>query len=147
MKKFHVKDEDGEVFEVEEFDETTPAPATDPAPASKPEVNDDNGLSDDEISALKSLAAIAPKLMKLVENTADACEDEDEEKLDDECKDPTVDDKDEQIEEVIDTDEETKPRDSKKSFGAIERQRKSHDSIGNSLDVESAWAKRYGGNK
>ena len=143
MKKFHVKDEDGEVFEVEELDEKIPV--AEPASESKPEVNDDNGLSDDEISALKGLAAIAPKLMKLVENTADACEDEEE--LDDECEDPTVDDKDEQIEEVIDTDEEAKPRDSKKSFGAIERQKKSHDSIDNSLDVESAWAKRYGGNK
>ena len=143
MKKFHVKDEDGEVFDVEELDEEVPA--TDPAPASKPEVNDDNGLSDDEISALKGLAAIAPKLMKLVENTADACENEEE--LDDECEDPTVDDEDEQIEEVIDTDEETKPRDSKKSFGAIERKKKPHDSIKSSLDIESAWAKRYGGNK
>lgn len=145
MKKFHVKDKDGEVFEVEELDEDVSA--TNSAPESNPEVNDENSLSDDEISALKSLAAIAPKLMKLVEDTADACEDKDEEELDDECEDPTVDDKDEQIEEVIDTDEETKPRDSKKSFGAIERKKKSHDSIDNSLDVESAWAKRYGGNK
>ena len=145
MKKFHVKDEDGEVFEVEELDETAPASATDPEPESKPEVNDDNGLSEDEISALKGLAAIAPKLMKLVENTADACEDEDKEELDDECEDPTVDDKDEQIEEVIDTDEETKPRDSKKSFGAIERKKKAKDSIKDAIDVETAWAKRYGG--
>ena len=143
MKKFHVKDEDGEVFEVEELDEATLAPATDPAPASKPEVNDDNGLSDDEISALKGLAAIAPKLMKLVENTADACEDEEE--LDDEYEDPTVDDKDEQIEEVIDTDEEIKPRDSKKSFGAIERKKKAKDSTENAISIETAWAKRYGG--
>lgn len=146
MKKFHVKDEDGEVFEVEELDEAAPTSATDPEPESKPEVNDDNGLSEDEISALKGLAAIAPKLMKLVEGTEDTCA-EDEEELDDECEEPKVDDKDEQIEEVIDTDEETKPRDSKKSFGAIERKKKSHDSINNSLDVESAWAKRYGGNK
>lgn len=145
MKKFHVKDEDGEVFEVEELDEDVSA--TNSAPESNSEVNDENSLSDDEISALKSLAAIAPKLMKLVENTADACDDEDEEELNNECDDPTVDDKDEQIEEVIDTDEETKPRDSKKSFGAIERKKKSHDSIDNSLDVESAWAKRYGGSK
>ena len=144
MKKFHVKDKDGEVFEVEELDEDISA--TNSAPESNPEVNDENSLSDDEISALKSLAAIAPKLMKLVEGTEDTCA-EDEEELDDECEDPTVDDKDEQIEEVIDTDEETKPRDSKKSFGAIERKKKSHDSIDNSLDVESAWAKRYGGNK
>lgn len=143
MKKFHIKDEDGEVFDVEELDEEVPA--TDPASTSKPEVNDNNGLSDDEISALKGLAAIAPKLMKLVENTADACEDEDEEELDDECEDPTVDDKDEQIEEVIDTDEETKPRDSKKSFGAIERKKKTKDSIEDAIDVETAWAKRYGG--
>jgi hypothetical protein len=145
MKKFHVKDEEGEVFEVEELD--ADVSATNSAPESNSEVNDENSLSDDEISALKSLAAIAPKLTKLVENTADACDDEDEEELDNECEDPTVDDKDEQIEEVIDTDEETKPRDSKKSFGAIERKKKSHDSIDNSLDVESAWAKRYGGSK
>lgn len=146
MKKFHVKDEDGEVFEVEELDEATPAPAADPEPASKPEVNDDNGLSEDEISALKGLAAIAPKLMKLVEGTEDACaEDEENEELDDECEDPKVDDEDEQIEEVIDTDEETKPRDSKKSFGAIERKKKTKDSIEDAIDVETAWAKRYGG--
>jgi hypothetical protein len=143
MKKFHVKDEDGEVFEVEELDEITPASATDPAPESKPEVNDDNGLSDDEISALKGLAAIAPKLMKLVENTADACEDKEE--LDDECEDPKVDDEDEQIEEVIDTDEKTKPRDSKKSFGAIERKKKTNDSIKDAIDIETAWTRRYGG--
>ena len=147
MKKFHVKDEDGEVFEVEELDETAPTSATDPEPESNPKVNDENGLSDDEISALKGLAAITPKLMKLVENTADACEDEDKEELDDECEEPKVDDKDEQIEEVIDTDEETKPRDSKKSFGAIERKKKTKDSIEDAIDVESAWAKRYGGNK
>ena len=89
------------------------------------------------------IAAIAPKLMKLVENTADACEDEEE--LDDEYEDPTVDDKDEQIEEVIDTDEEIKPRDSKKSFGAIERKKKAKDSTENAISIETAWAKRYGG--
>ena len=144
MKKFHVKDEDGEVFEVEELDETTAASATDPEPESKPEVNDDNGLSEDEISALKGLAAIAPKLMKLVEGTEDTCA-EDEEELDDECEEPKVDDRDEQIEEVIDTDEEAKPRDSKKSFGAIERKKKTKDSIEDAIDVETAWVKRYGG--
>ena len=145
MKKFHVKDEEGDVFEVEELDEAASASTTDPAFELTSNVNDDNGLSDDEISALKGLAAIAPKLMKLVENTADACEDEDEEELDDECEDPKVDDEDEQIEEVIDTDEETKPRDSKKSFGAIERKKKANDSIKDAIDVETAWAKRYGG--
>ena len=69
----------------------------------------------------------------------------DEEELDDECEEPKVDDTDEQIEELIDTDEETKPRDSKKSFGAIERKKKTKDSIEDAIDVETAWAKRYGG--
>ena len=141
MKKFHVKDEDGEVFEVEEIDE---APET----VEIEEVKDDLALTDEEISALKGLAAVSEKLMKLVADVEDACKDEEEEEEekveDDEEK------EEEKIEEVIDSEEddeekEAKACDSKKSFGAIESKSKSKDSLADSLDVENAWAKRYGG--
>lgn len=139
--KFHVKDENGEVFEVEEIEET---------PAKKdeePQKTHDEGLTEEEISALKGLAAVAEKLMKLVAETQDECGKDEDEDEDEETEDEEI-DKDEQIEEVIDTDEteeKAKSRDSKKSVGAIEKRTKTDDSLTDSLDVESAWAKRYGG--
>ena len=139
MKKFHVKDEDGEVFEVEEIDE---------APESSQEIEESVELTKDEILALKGLAVVSEKLMKLVADVEDACKDEDEEEKEEKELEDGEEEK-EEIEEVIDSDEEEeiKPRDSKKSFGAIERKAKSQDSLDESLDVENAWAKRYGGTK
>lgn len=140
MKKFHVKDEDGEVFEVEEIDE---APET----VEIEEVKDDLTLTDEEISALKGLAAVSEKLMKLVADVEDACKDEEEEE--EEKVEDGEEEEEEKIEEVIDSEEEeekeAKACDSKKSFGAIESKSKSKDSLADSLDVENAWAKRYGG--
>lgn len=142
MKKFHVKDEDGEVFEVEEIDE---APET----VEIEEVKDDLALTDEEISALKGLAAVSEKLMKLVADVEDACKDEEEEEEEEEKVEDDEEKEEEKIEEVIDSEEEeekeAKACDSKKSFGAIESKSKSKDSLADSLDVENAWAKRYGG--
>lgn len=96
-------------------------------------------LTDEEIAALKGLAAVAPKLMALVNTTEEEPEEIEEiEETEDACKDK---DEVEEKEEVIET------RDSKKSFGSIERKRKTN--VDDSLvdEISEAWAKRYGGNK
>lgn len=135
-KKYHIIDEDGDHYEVEEVEtEEVKAPET----REDPVEDDDSALSDKEIRALKRLASVADKLLSLVTEaqTTDEDTDEDEEMIE------------EDKEEIIDTDEEElkKPTcDSKKSFGAIEKPVKTVDSLGADLDIESAWAKRYGGN-
>ena len=104
-------------------------------------------MTDEEILALKGLAAVSEKLMKLVADVEDACKDEEEEE--EEKVEDGEEEEEEKIEEVIDSEEEeekeAKACDSKKSFGAIESKSKSKDSLADSLDVENAWAKRYGG--
>lgn len=102
---------------------------------------DDDGLSSEEIASLKQLAAVADKLVGLV-NTTDEDEIEDEEEEIEEIED----EEEEEIEEVIDT-SKIKTGDSiKKSAIAIERKIKADDSL--NIDVVSdAWTKRYGGNK
>lgn len=135
-KKYRIIDEDGDHYEVEEVEtEEVEAPETHEDPVE----DDDSALSDEEIRALKNLASVADKLLSLVTEaqTTDEDTDEDEEMIE------------EDNEEIIDTDEEElkKPTcDSKKSFGAIEKPVKTVDSLGADLDIESAWAKRYGGN-
>lgn len=135
-KKYRIIDEDGDHYEVEEVEtEEVKAPET----REDPVEDDDSALSDEEIRALKNLASVADKLLSLVTEaqTTDEDTDEDEEMIE------------EDNEEIIDTDEEElkKPTcDSKKSFGAIEKPVKTVDSLGADLDIESAWAKRYGGN-
>lgn len=133
--KYFVTDEDGKQYEIQEQDEviTHNAEEThDEAPA----------LTDEEIAALKSLAAIADKLSALVSN-----ETTDEDEITDE----------DENEEVVDTDEETDKElakagacDSRKSFGAKEKRMSSKvdDSIEKNERISQAWAKRgiKGGN-
>ena len=139
-KKYHITDADGSEYEVEEImeDEDEVIEET----VEEPEVHDES-LSEEEIAALRGLAAVADKLMALV-NTSDAC-DEDEDDVCDEDEELV----EEREEEVIDTDseeEEQKPRDSKKSIGALEK-RKAHADDSLVDEIANAWAKRYGGTK
>lgn len=150
-KKYLVRDGDSE-YEVTEFEEKIDDEDVLETKEEIVETNteDESTLSDDEIAALKSLAAAAPKLLALVnaDKTTDEDEDDDDDGLvtcdeDEDEKDLDVDcdDEDEKM-------PETKPaRDSKRSFGAIERKqrRRADDSITD--EVSAAWAKRYGGNK
>ena len=135
-KKYRIIDEDGDHYEVEEVEtEEVKTPET----TEDPVKDDDSALSDEEIRALKNLASVADKLLSLVTEAqaTDEATDKDEEMIE------------EDKEEIIDTDEEElkKPTyDSKKSFGSIEKPVKTVDSIDADLDIESAWAKRYGGN-
>lgn len=140
MKKYLVKDED-EGLVVTELDEE-PEKKTEDEDIEE-EVHDDDALTPEEISALKSLAAVASDLVALVEKSKTSDEDEeidDEEELDDEDENALL---DEDEEEVIET---GKAHDSKKSFGAIQRKSKPKDSLEND-EVADAWAKRYGGAK
>ena len=141
MKKYLVKDED-EGLVVTELDEE-PEKKTEDEDIEE-EVHDDDALTPEEISALKSLAAVASDLVALVEKSKTSDEDEEiddeDEELEDEDEEALL---DEDEEEVIET---GKAHDSKKSFGAIQRKSKPKDSLEND-EVADAWAKRYGGAK
>lgn len=146
MKKYLVKDED-EGLVVTELDEE-PEKKTEDEDIEE-EVHDDDALTPEEISALKSLAAVASDLVALVEKSKTSDEEEivdEDEEIDDE----EVEDEDEEA--LLDEDEEEevietgKAHDSKKSFGAIQRKSKPKDSLEDD-EVATAWAKRYGGAK
>lgn len=141
-KKFIIKDDDGKQFEVTEetVDEEPEA-----KPEETPEVHDDEGLTSDEITALKSLAAKAEDILKLLEVEAKehATSDEDENVITDE--DVETEDRDmtedEDEEETI-----VKTADSKKSIGSIEKKKNvmTNDSIEDSeTAIAQAWADRF----
>ena len=138
-KKYIIHDEDGKEFKVEETIDETPV---EEEVIEKVKDDDASVLTDDEIVALKKLAAVADKLVGLI---SDKVEDEEEVEEEEEKK---------EEEEIIDTDEDIedeeevetmkKTCDSKKSFNSIEvRRNKVDDSIDPSDDVNTAWAKRY----
>ena len=136
MKKFFVRDADGEEYEVEEIKECHDDDVIEEVSETEEQPE---ALTKEEIVALKRLAAVADRLLSTV-NT----EDEDPETLDDEDEEKDIGDEEvteEKKEEVIDT---TKTRDSRKSFGAIEKRKATVDDSLNT-DIDDAWAKRYGG--
>lgn len=142
--KFFVKDEDNKTFEVEEIEET---PTKEVA---KEVETKDEALSAEEITALKKLASVADKLIGMC-TTSDEDEDDDDKDIDVDVDVDTDEDEDGK-EEVLDTDEDDdkaiKPRDSKKSFGSIEKKRKAVSTVDSQQEsIAEAWAKRYGGNK
>ena len=136
MKKFFVRDADGEEYEVEEIKECHDDDVIEEVSETEEQPE---ALTNEEIAALKRLAAVADRLLSTV-NT----EDEDLETLGDEDEEKDIGDEEvteEKKEEVIDT---TKTRDSRKSFGAIEKRKATVDDSLNT-DIDDAWAKRYGG--
>ena len=136
MKKFFVRDADGEEYEVEEIKECHDDDVIEEVSETEEQPE---ALTNEEIVALKRLAAVADRLLSTV-NT----EDEDPETLDDEDEEKDIGDEEvteEKKEEVVDT---TKTRDSRKSFGAIEKRKATVDDSLNT-DIDDAWAKRYGG--
>lgn len=136
MKKFFVRDADGEEYEVEEIKECHDDDVIEEVSETEEQPE---ALTNEEIAALKRLAAVADRLLSTV-NT----EDEDLETLGDEDEEKDIGDEEvteEKKEEVVDT---TKTRDSRKSFGAIEKRKATVDDSLNT-DIDDAWAKRYGG--
>ena len=136
MKKFFVRDADGEEYEVEEIKECHDDDVIEEISETEEQPE---ALTNEEIAALKRLAAVADRLLSTLET-----EDEDPETLDDEDEEKDIGDEEvteEKKEEVVDT---TKTRDSRKSFGAIEKRKATVDDSLNT-DIDDAWAKRYGG--
>ena len=145
MKRFFIKDEDTgeETVLVEEEQETLP-------------MSDDDGpegLTQEDIMALKDLVKAAPKLIALVSKddvVEDADEDEDveeeeevEEEIDEDVEeDDEMEEEDEEDDVVIDTD---MTRDSKKSVGSLENKKVNDSSNVEDDKVSDAWAKRFGG--
>lgn len=143
-KKFIINDEDGKQFEITE--ETADEDV-------KTETEDDEGLTPDEIAALKELAKHSGDLIELLEvekkeheatsdEDIDETVDSDEEKVNsDEEETKDCDMTEDEDEEVI----ETKTGDSKKSVGAIAKKTKTvSDSLDNrEVEIADAWAKRY----
>lgn len=140
--KFYIKDEDENMYEVEEVKSQNDGCGTTVA-------NDDEAqLSSDEITALKSLAAVADKLMKLLDVEAEEhAATSETEAEDDDGNEEQVYDTDEDIDEETKT-VIKKASDSKKSFGAIEKRKFADTSYDkHEEDIANAWQKRYGGNK
>lgn len=149
MKKYRIKDADGCEYEVKEL--TTVDEDMDEENDVDVDVKTENEeLTPEDIAALKKLAAIAPQLVELIEKpaakTTDKDVDADVDKDEEDDVDVDIDTDEDEDEEVVDTCGKKLRHDSKKSFGAIEREKKTVD---DSLtdDVAAAWAKRYGGNK
>lgn len=146
MKKFRITDEDGAKYEVEEIEEEV----VDEDVEVEPEEGEHSGneaLTPDEIASLKQLAAAAPAILALLDKGEEPIEDEEvEEEVEEEIDEDDLDEveEDEMEEEVIDS-EKTKAKDSKKSYGSIEKRKKLEDSIDAEEEIANAWAKRYGG--
>lgn len=144
--KFHIKDEDGKEFEVEEVIAKKSEEDEDPIPAAD---DDTPSLTSEEIASLKNLAAIAGDLVALVKGKTEAS-DEDKDEDDDE---PIADEDEEEEEEVIETDDcdstsgMKKVGDAKSSIGKIERKSKRVEDSVEEDEVSKAWAKRYGGTR
>ena len=133
MRRIYVRDEDGEEYdvrEVEEIEETE-------------DVGGEEELTGDEKKALKMLAGIADKLAEIVLKNEGEKEEEETEEIEDEEEVEAEEEVEEENEELVDTDR--KACDSRRSFGSIEKKKKS--SVDDSIEesVNEAWAKRYGG--
>lgn len=133
-KKFVIKDEEGQQFEITETDEELPE-----EPSDKPAMHDDESFTADEVAALKELAKRSADLIKLL-----GVEEEEHKDVGDEDETDVNDDDTEKKEEVI----ETKSADSKKSVGSIEKI-KSKDSLNfdREIEIADAWSKRFNKSK
>lgn len=132
MKKYYIKDDDDQEYEVIETEVDEEA-----------EVKDEGveALSEEDIAALKMLASIADKLAALVQDNESTGEEVvEEEEVDEEIEDEDV-VEEEETEEVVDTCK----KDSKRSFGALEKRKTKTGDEAIVDDIASAWAKRYGG--
>lgn len=156
--KFRIKDEDGNQYIVEEDKREDIVKDEDDIIEENVEAieelkdEDAAALTPDEITALKQLAAIAPKLMELA-NPSVTDEDEVEEEIDEDDTEEEFDNEltEEDKEQVVDTDEVVEEEekkmttDSAKSFGSIEKRKASIADNSLNDEVSAAWQKRLNG--
>lgn len=139
-KTFIIKDEDGKKFEITETTDDEEVEASDECV--EPKIKDDEGLTPDEVSALKELAKHASDLIALLEAKKEAKEEvSDEEKEED--KENIVDEEKEELkddEEIVDTKD-----DATEAIGSIEKS-KACDSISDvdrDNEIANAWSNRF----
>ena len=132
MKKLFIKDEDEEIYEMEEIQ-------AEPEVVEEKRDEEIESLSADEIIKLKRLAGIADKLLEMFSEPKEEVREEEEEEEEEIVEDEEIEEKKE--EKVIETDS---CRDSKKAFGSLESRTSSDNDVIED-QVSSAWAKRYGG--
>lgn len=141
MKKFRINDGD-ETYEITELEDEDEIVEETKANAEDDEVE---VLTSEEIASLKELAKAAPSLLALLNKPEETSEEIDEE-IDGE--DMGEDEDEEEVEEeIVDTDEKVekkKGKDSKKSYGSIQKTKIIEDSLEED-EISSAWSKRYGG--
>lgn len=141
MKKFRINDGD-ETYEITELEDEDEIVEETKAKAEDDEVA---VLTSEEIASLKELAKVAPSLLALLNKPEETSEEIDEE-IDGEDMDEDE-DEEEVEEEIVDTDEKVekkKGKDSKKSYGSIQKTKIIEDSLEED-EISSAWSKRYGG--
>lgn len=141
MKKFRINDGD-ETYEITELEDEDEIVEETKAKAEDDEVA---VLTSEEIASLKELAKAAPSLLALLDKPEETSEEIDEE-IDGEDMDEDE-DEEEVEEEIVDTDEKVekkKGKDSKKSYGSIQKTKIIEDSLEED-EISSAWSKRYGG--
>ena len=137
MRKYHVVDDDGSTYQVEEFDDDVV------------EEQDVNTLSDDEIEALKRLASVVDKLLAKLDDEDNMEENNlEDEEVEEEEEEKVVDTEKELDDEDEDEEDKKTTHDSKKSFGSLESKKKTKVEDTSLVDeVSDAWSKRYGGIK
>lgn len=142
--KFRIKDDFGEKFEVEEiqddFAETETETFDDGEDIVAEPIQDDEQLSNDEISALKKLAGVVDKLLALIPSE-DEVQDDGEEIETEENIDETITDEDEEIEteeQVIDTNSVAD------AIGSLEKGKKARDSKTDAQEqIADKWQQNY----
>lgn len=159
MKKYYITDEDGDTYEIEEVDAIKNSEETSDNNVEDDETRD---FSSEEIMILKKLLKCAPNIFKMFEGKEEVSDEDEieEEEKEEEVEDcdgrseeeiydsEEIEEEDEVEEKVDDSCKKKMKKDSKKSFGSIEKRNKVSDSEDkHELDIAAAWAKRYGGNK
>lgn len=155
MKKYYITDEDGDSYEIEEVDAIENSEETSDNNVEDDETKD---FSSEEIVLIKKLLKCAPNIFKMFEGKEEVSDEEeiDEEEVenDDVSSEEEIYDSEEieeeekEEEKFEDSCKKKMKKDSKKSFGSIEKRNKVSDSTDeHELDIAAAWAKRYGGNK
>ena len=150
MRRFRITDDDGQVYNIEETSAIEELDNTIRAISNGGYSNNyhdsyeneyqdysrndcrDEGLTEEEIAALKKLAGFADQLVNLIETKKD----EQSSELTDE--DEVIEDSDE------DEDEDKRKYDSRRSFGSkLKIDSKINDADEKELAIAKAWAKRY----
>ena len=136
IRKLKITDEEGNNYNVEEeiVDDVVQTGPGEPVAEHEHTDNEEVKLTDDEIKALKDLAAVAPKLMGLIK---------DEDPSDEHSTEAHA---DEDTDKIVETEETEKIGDSigSKIGARVKKKVNDNDStLVSQAEIESAWSKRF----